>query len=96
MASLNPDVVTDGQLLGSGGHYKAYVFGNKTVVEFDQEAHGTYFFDTEYFTTLREWSRSEILTEKPEGFYRRIIHPKGKWDLWRDRVEEFITAPQES
>ena len=93
LASMHPDAVTDGKLLGSGGHYKAYVFGNKTVVEFDQEAHGTYFFDTDYFVDLKAWSRSEILAERPEGFHRRIIHPQGQWESWREKVEEFITAP---
>lgn len=89
LAQLNPDEIIEGQLLGSGGSYEAYVFGDKTIVEFDQEERATFFFDTDYFHTLRVWQRREILQRNPEGFEGRIIHHKDR-DNWRNSVLNFL------
>ena len=89
LVQLRPDNIVTGELLGSGGSYKAYVFGDKTVVEFDQENRATYLFDTGYFENLRVWKRSRILSDSPPGFEGRIIHSANK-DLWREQVSDFL------
>lgn len=89
LAQLNPNGVLEGQLLGGGGSYKAFRFGNKTVVEFDQDERATYLFDTEYFDGLRLWERSRVLTEQPEGFNGRVIH-RGDRDNWKKQINDFI------
>jgi len=90
LAQLKPDYEKTGELLGSGGSYKAYTFGNKTIVEFDHEQHGTYFFDTKFFDSLRQWSRSEIISKKPQGFYYKINHKDDKRDVWENKVSDFL------
>jgi hypothetical protein len=90
---LNPDRSQDGNLLGSGGYYIAYYFGDRVVVEFNEENRATYFFDKDYFDKLRVWHRSLILGTQPEGFHGRTIH-KGDEDVWKSKVEEYITRPK--
>jgi len=89
LAKLNPERVTDGKLLGSGGSYKAFVYGGKTVVEFDQPDHATYLFDTSDFEILSVWNRSKILETNPNGFRGRILHHEDR-GKWRTLVERFI------
>jgi hypothetical protein len=91
LAEQSPDKVVLGQILGSGGSYKAYTYGDKVVVEFDQEAHGTYFFERAYFESLKIWSRSDIIQSKPKGFYGKIHHIDNKKDLWKKRVTKFLS-----
>lgn len=89
LVQLRPDRIVTGELLGSGGSYKAYVFGDKTVVEFDQEKRATYLFETGYFENLRVWKRSRILENNPAGFEGRIIHAENK-ELWREQIGNFL------
>jgi len=89
LAKSGPDKITEGQLLGSGGSYKAYVFGNKTVVEFDQPSRATYLFESDYFNKLRIWYRSDLLTRKPEGFEGRVIHHDDR-DDWKASIDDFL------
>jgi hypothetical protein len=93
LQSLNPEKVTPGKLLGSGHSYKAYVFGDRTVVEFDEENRATYFFGTDYFESLRAWNRNTILRQDPEGFDGRTIH-KGDQEAWKLRVEDYLTRSE--
>lgn len=90
VAQSGPDKITEGQLLGSGGSYKAYTFGNNTVVEFDQPNRATYLFDSDYFNKLRIWYRSDLLTRKPEGFEGRIIHHDNR-DAWKASIDDFLS-----
>ncbi|MBW2978363.1 hypothetical protein KY331_05960 [Candidatus Woesearchaeota archaeon] len=92
LGQLEPDEVVDGQILGSGGSYKAFVFRKKTVVEFDQEDHATYLFDTDFFNSLRHWNRQRILDQNPAGFQGRIIH-EGSRSVWKTSVTDYLNKP---
>jgi hypothetical protein len=90
LAQQKPLSIHEGDILGSGGSYKAYHFPeNKTVVEFDQTDRATYFFRTDFFNSLRIWSRSEILTQTPAGFEGRAIHHENR-ATWEQAVINFL------
>ena len=94
LSSLRPLEIIEGQLLGSGVAYRAYVFPeNKVVVECDEEARATYLIRREQFESLRHWPRSRLLAEQPEGFEGRIIHPgetDGDRSAWQSCVEAYV------
>ncbi|MBT4804561.1 hypothetical protein HON71_00130 [Candidatus Woesearchaeota archaeon] len=91
LSKLGPEDVNQGEILGSGGSYKAFLFfRNKLVVEFDQEDRATYLFDPESFNELRMANRSKLISENPEGFYGRVIHHENR-ELWKEQVEDFLT-----
>ncbi len=87
---LGPDSVVEGELLGSGGSYKAFYFDDQVVVEFDQEERATFVFDKSYFDSLRHWSRQEVRDSKPKGFNGRICHQECDQDTWQIRVLEYL------
>ncbi len=89
LSSLNPENVNQGEILGSGGSYKSFQFGDRLVVEFDQEDRATYLFDPESFDELRMRNRSEIISENPKGFYGRVIHHENQ-KLWKKQISNFI------
>lgn len=89
LSMLSPDEVKQGEVLGSGGSYKSFKFGEKVVVEFDQADRATYLFDTASFDKLRTRNRSELLNENPSGFYGRVIHHENR-DLWKDGISKFL------
>ena len=90
LSGLNPSSIDDGELLGSGGSYKAYDFGDKTVVEFDQEGRATYLFNSVYFKKLRFNNRQNIIDDEPEGFKGRIFHYDVSRINWQNQVNEFL------
>jgi hypothetical protein len=89
LSGLSPDYVTQGRLLGSGGSYLAFHFGDKVIVEFDQEDRATYCFSNEYFSTLRAWYRMALIKECPDGYEGRIYHHQGR-DVWKRAVTECL------
>ena len=90
LKSLSPTKIIEGELFGTGHSYKAFVFGNRIVVESDEEQHATYFLSREQFETLRQRSRRELLTEQPEGFLGRAIHPSDGQDSWKDSIARYV------
>jgi len=96
LSSLGPQSIEQGELLGSGGSYKAYFFNNgRVIVEFDQTNHATYLLNQENFDLLRRMRRSDIISMKPEGYAGRIIH-KGETNYlrqkWRQDVVEYLRS----
>jgi len=88
LAQKKPERVVLGKLLGSGTSYKAYVFGEKTIVEADEEERATYVFDTSHFENLRTWQRSRLLEAQPAGFTGRIFHDNK--DAWKQEIEHVL------
>ncbi|VVB81610.1 Uncharacterised protein [uncultured archaeon] len=89
LTQKTPERIILGKLLGSGRAYKAYVFGEKTIVESDEEARATYLFNTPHFENLRSWERSQLLTERPEGFNGRIIHKENR-ETWMKQIDKHL------
>jgi len=94
LSSMNPDRVEQGKLIGSGGSYKAFYFGDKVLAEFDQEYRATYVLDKDYFDVLRVKSRLEIIREKPKGFIKRIVHTLDR-KKWIKQIKEVIENKKE-
>ena len=86
LAAMAPNRTIDGELLGSGGAYIAFIFGDKTFVEFDQEARATYVFETKFFEQLRGWSREDMLNRSPAGYLGRVVHDDEAG--WKERIDE--------
>ncbi|MDO8661350.1 MAG: hypothetical protein Q7K43_05665 [Candidatus Woesearchaeota archaeon] len=88
--SLGPDGEFEGEVLGSGGAYKLFVFSRKglVLVEFDQIDRATYVFNTNYADELRIRNRRSIIEEKPEGFIRRIIHDNQV--SWKQKLSSIL------
>lgn len=89
LAQKQPTNTVVGKLLGSGGSYKAYQYGDKTIVEFDQEGHATYLFATSYFDNLRTWQKTALLESQPEGFSGRLIHKENR-NEWMKNIDDFV------
>jgi hypothetical protein len=94
LSSMNPDKVGQGKLIGSGGSYKAFCFGDKVLVEFDQEDRATYVLSKDYFDVLRVKPRLEIIREKPKGFIKRIVHTLDR-KKWIKQIKEIIENKKE-
>jgi hypothetical protein len=83
-----PNDTRDTPLRGSGGSYQVFVFGNKTLAEFDEERHATYCFDTNYFEGLRVFNRAYHIEKRPEGFHGRIVHKTVGG--WKQAIDDYL------
>ncbi len=92
LRELSPDRVVEGELFVPGISYRAYFFGGKVVLESNLSGDATYLLDAKHFDALRERSRLELLTEKPEGFLGRVLHLDGAEAHWKIRVENFVKS----
>lgn len=94
IASLSPIDRKQGELMGSGGSYIAFFFGNgRVIMEFDQKDRATYLVTREQYDILRHWSREKMLRQRPEGFLGRIIHigeTEEEKNIWADALREYI------
>lgn len=91
LKELGPDKIKVGELLGSGGSYLAFFFGNKVAVEFDQTEHATYLFEKFFYKTLKSWTRGEIRLDEPEGYLGRCVH-QGARETWEESIFTFLCA----
>lgn len=89
LESLSPSNIIQGNLLGSGGAYLAYEFGDLMIVEFDKEKRATYLFNRDQFNELKDYGRRELREDKPLGFEGIIIH-KGSQENWKDSISDFL------
>lgn len=93
LAGLSPDRIVPGELLGSGNSYKAYRFGTITIVEFDAIDHATYVFHSDYFNSLRNWTRNAIRDSHPPGFVGAFHHDESARHAWCSRISSIIKNP---
>ncbi len=98
LMSLQPTRVTNGLLLGSGEHSKAYHFEHVVVVEANETGRATYFIDAGQFERLRMLSRHAIIEGKPDGYLGRVIHTgegEAERQRWMEQVHELL-QPRDS
>ena len=91
LSDANPDRVEQGQVLGGGGSYKAFIYDDIAIVEYDKEKRATYIFKKDNFNELRNWTRKDILEQKPEGFIDRLNHGKTEdHETWKNNINSYI------
>jgi hypothetical protein len=85
-----PERIEPGELLGSGGSYLAFYFGNKVFVEADQDDRATYIFTKNGFEKLHNLPRQQLIMEKPKGFIGRIFHYEDDRARWREEMRKYL------
>lgn len=90
IAKFNPREIVEGELRGSGGYYRGFVFEKIIAVEFSQDEAATYFFERERFEELRATPRTQLLESRPAGFLGRVVHTQNR-DTWREAVFDKLT-----